>query len=786
MSRHFRYGYDRCKANAASRGIFFGLTFEEYKELTSTNQCFYDPSHPLPRGGGLDRKDSWAGYTKNNVVPCCERCNNEKGVLPFDEWMPIVEARLKNKSPAIFERLSPFLPIFDEMAPHIDTQNQCIVASGIRVFIPDLQQRNLVIRPADGASLTFFSSELISKPEIIRSIVATSAGSFCTKLQARKLELKAVSTEESKLFQNVNHFKGYSAAPAMGLYRDDELVSLLSYKQQADGILEINRFCNKLHTIVNGGFSRLLAAVINEKAPKLVSSFCDRRSFTGHSYRTCGFVSAGVTKSWFWTDGVSVFNRLRCRANMDDRRLSQQQHAEELGWWQVYDAGQEKFFYTVDSTKHKFAGKGTESWEDLTARLDTHGLTVLTQWDEYNALLRHKPLLLQCKEAGHVFQRPRHRLLKILRCPECDGRSSFLTFQEKIEQKGWRYIAGVYNSKVSVLTAVCTKGHQISRPFRWLRDNVCPFCQYDDGLRKSAVSEALSGNSYARRKAVYNQIVSHCEDSGQTLLTDWVSFEASPFPSRRVPVTIRCSNGHERTTFWQVASQHGCGECNKKKQKTAIKKDTPKTEFSSSALPINIGDKFNALTILAIETSKMIVCRCDCGQQIIIDKYKLIHGATKSCGCLQYSKDNYREVEQGDDIIPAEAIESRLRKCGYVRLSGAVRNDYSRINVRCLACQSERVLAWHSLAGNCQECYKKDEARRAFVATRAYVEANQVFLFVDDFEAYYTKCQMENKRNSLVKIAIQCSHGHQQQVAQGKLKTKTRWVCPACILALTK
>jgi len=53
-----------------------------------------------------------------------------------------------------------------------------------------------------------------------------------------------------------------------------------------------------------------------------------------------GFSKNKDVLGWEWTDYVKTYNRLQCRANMDDRGLSQSEHACELGWVKIYDAGQ--------------------------------------------------------------------------------------------------------------------------------------------------------------------------------------------------------------------------------------------------------------------------------------------------------------------------------------------------------------------------------------------------------------------------------------------------------------
>lgn len=40
----------------------------------------------------IDRKDSDGGYTRNNTVPCCFRCNTLKSDMPLEAWHRLVPA----------------------------------------------------------------------------------------------------------------------------------------------------------------------------------------------------------------------------------------------------------------------------------------------------------------------------------------------------------------------------------------------------------------------------------------------------------------------------------------------------------------------------------------------------------------------------------------------------------------------------------------------------------------------------------------------------------------------
>lgn len=136
---------------------------------------------------------------------------------------------------------------------------------------------------------------------------------------------------------------GYSGSKSIGLEFNRTMVSALGYKIIGNE-LHIHRFCNAKNITCVGGLSRLIkkAVDLNKGVSKIVS-FVDLRYGTGNSLKTLGFTQENVTLGWKWTDGRNTFNRLKCRANMDKRELTEREHAEELGWYKIYDAGQAKF-----------------------------------------------------------------------------------------------------------------------------------------------------------------------------------------------------------------------------------------------------------------------------------------------------------------------------------------------------------------------------------------------------------------------------------------------------------
>lgn len=95
---------------AKRRNLFFELTKEEFKLLTSSN-CYYCGQEPCSvkigstgkqrehgkyTYNGIDRKDNDIGYELENCVPCCKSCNKAKGTLGHDEFINLIDRISKN------------------------------------------------------------------------------------------------------------------------------------------------------------------------------------------------------------------------------------------------------------------------------------------------------------------------------------------------------------------------------------------------------------------------------------------------------------------------------------------------------------------------------------------------------------------------------------------------------------------------------------------------------------------------------------------------------------------
>ena len=92
--------YRRYKKGALDREYSFEITFEDMENLIYKN-CFYCNQEPqehssderykngkgIFKRNGIDRLDNNIGYTVNNCVPCCSRCNTIKMDASYSEFI---------------------------------------------------------------------------------------------------------------------------------------------------------------------------------------------------------------------------------------------------------------------------------------------------------------------------------------------------------------------------------------------------------------------------------------------------------------------------------------------------------------------------------------------------------------------------------------------------------------------------------------------------------------------------------------------------------------------------
>jgi len=323
-------------------------------------------------------KNSWLNITKiiaESGQPLIEWYKEKSGTKPPYGWLStffkeVIDIPLE-------DALSSF-KLFEERKTHLERTAECLFETKhynkkptqiVKTYRPDFKLSNNVFVNVDGLYwhsenhknnkyhfllreefekngcriLQFREDEVYQKQDIIKSIVDNALVKTKNKIGARKTISKTVSSKSVTKFLNENHLMGSTCAKHIGLFGNDgNLVMVLSYRQRKN-VCKIERLCSKKGYVVVGGFSKLLKHLerqcINPDVTE-IHNWVDLRYGTGNHLLSKGFIKERETLGWKWTDGKNTFNRLRCRANMDDRGLTQKDHAEELGWYKIYDAGQ--------------------------------------------------------------------------------------------------------------------------------------------------------------------------------------------------------------------------------------------------------------------------------------------------------------------------------------------------------------------------------------------------------------------------------------------------------------
>jgi len=90
--------YNRVRQSAAKRSVPFDLSYADFISYTVVSNCHYCgdmvswTKWNVGKKGptNLDRKDSSLGYSKNNLVVSCTRCNKAKlDHFTYEEWLRI-------------------------------------------------------------------------------------------------------------------------------------------------------------------------------------------------------------------------------------------------------------------------------------------------------------------------------------------------------------------------------------------------------------------------------------------------------------------------------------------------------------------------------------------------------------------------------------------------------------------------------------------------------------------------------------------------------------------------
>jgi len=128
------------------------------------------------------------------------------------------------------------------------------------------------------------------KKDIVKSMILNKIIKTPNKIMARNCVVKEIDNIDIiRDFLNNNHIQGFVGSTIkIGLFHKDELVSLMTFKKSG-GDYELNRFCNRLNTTVNGSASKIFKFFIKNNKFKKITSFSNNSYSDGSIYRKLGF-----------------------------------------------------------------------------------------------------------------------------------------------------------------------------------------------------------------------------------------------------------------------------------------------------------------------------------------------------------------------------------------------------------------------------------------------------------------------------------------------------------------
>lgn len=214
-----------------------------------------------------------------------------------------------------------------------------------------------------------FGYEWNNHRSVVLSRLCNVIGRNQTIYYARKLEVKAVSVEDSKSFLNGNHLQGYtSSAIRIGLYDGTDLISLMTFSRPRGSLghstkygektWELTRFCTKLYTNCVGAASRLFAHFIRQYSPNMVVSFSNVSNTRGKLYSILGFCKEGeVQPGYVWVSlrDDTYLSRVACQKqnlptlfheDIDIEHHTEKQIMEAHGYARVWNSGLLKWVWT--------------------------------------------------------------------------------------------------------------------------------------------------------------------------------------------------------------------------------------------------------------------------------------------------------------------------------------------------------------------------------------------------------------------------------------------------------
>ena len=192
-----------------------------------------------------------------------------------------------------------------------------------------------------------------TKKDIIKSMILNKLEKTPIKIFGRKCKIKEINNNEIiRNFLNKNHLQGYvGSSIKIGLFYNNEVVSLMLFKKNNEKEYELVRYCNKINTNIIGGASKLFNYFIKNYKFNSIKTFADRSFSSGKIYETLGFNFDKEIK----VDYSYIINNIKYhKFNFRKHKLveqgfdinkSEKEIMRERKIYRIYDSGKLRYYY---------------------------------------------------------------------------------------------------------------------------------------------------------------------------------------------------------------------------------------------------------------------------------------------------------------------------------------------------------------------------------------------------------------------------------------------------------
>lgn len=198
-----------------------------------------------------------------------------------------------------------------------------------------------------------WEDEWLNKKDIVKSRIDNILHVTKNRIFARKCVIKNVPTKEKTIFLEENHIQGkVNSTINIGLYYNDELISIMTFGYGRNNEFLLSRFCSKINHSIVGGFSKLFNYFLKEyPSYNVIKSFAEYSFSNGDLYSKNGFNLIKITKPDYYY--IIDTNRVRKQnythkkliENGFDKTKSEHEIMLERKIYRIYDCGKMVYVY---------------------------------------------------------------------------------------------------------------------------------------------------------------------------------------------------------------------------------------------------------------------------------------------------------------------------------------------------------------------------------------------------------------------------------------------------------